>query len=205
MKKTVNVIIAGVGGQGNIVASKILGEAALAAGFDVKITETHGMAQRGGAVHSMIRFGEVVYSPIVPQGSSDYLLSFEILEGLRWVHYLKENGWIIVSTEVRPPYQVSLGKASYPENIEEIYAGYGNTLFVPAKELAAEAGSVRSANIVMLGAFACFEKNLNVDLFKEAIRKRFSGKDKVIEINLKAFEKGFEFALNAIKEGKRHG
>lgn len=192
-----NIIIAGVGGQGNIVASKIIGESALAVGYDVKITETHGMAQRGGSVHSMVRIGDKVFSPLIPKGACHYLLSLEILEGLRWVEYLADEAFLIVSTEIRPPFSVSVGKARYPENIEEIYSKYGRLFIVPAKELASRAGSTRSANIVMLGCLAYFMGGINKEVWDESIRKRFYGKEEVIEINLKAFQLGYEFAANS--------
>ncbi|MCX7831522.1 MAG: indolepyruvate oxidoreductase subunit beta [Actinobacteria bacterium] len=192
-----NIIIAGVGGQGNIAASKIIGEAALMLGYDVKITETHGMAQRGGSVHSMVRFGDKVFSPLIPKGACQYLLSLEILEGLRWVEYLKDGAFLIVSTEIRPPYSVSVGKDHYPQNIEEIYSKYGQLLMVPAKELASKAGSTRSANIVMLGCLAYLTKSINSEAWIESIKRRFYGKEKVIEINLNAFQLGYEFASNS--------
>jgi indolepyruvate ferredoxin oxidoreductase beta subunit len=191
--KTVSIIIAGVGGQGNIAASKIIGEAAIRSGYDVKITETHGMAQRGGSVHSMIRFGKKVYSPLIPKGEAGYLISLEYLEGLRWLSYLSEEAIILVSTEKRPPYLVSIGKASYPENTEEVYSQFGKAIFIPARELALEAGSAKAANVVMLGALSCFLKDISSENLKEEVKRKFAGKDKLVELNLKAFEIGRNF------------
>lgn len=191
--KSESIIIAGVGGQGNIAASQIIGLAAVESGFDVKITEIHGMAQRGGSVHSMIRFGQKVFSPLIPKGECGYLVALEYLEGLRWLEYLTGDALILVSTEKRPPYLVSVGKAVYPENMDETYRKFGRALFIPAKELAEEAGSARAANIVMLGALSNFLKGISSEELKGAIEKRFAGKDKIIELNLKAFELGKSF------------
>lgn len=197
--KTESIIIAGVGGQGNIAVSQIIGLAAGESGFDVKITETHGMAQRGGSVHSMIRFGQKVFSPLIPKGECRYLVALEYLEGLRWLEYLSTKAVILVSTEKRPPYPVLVGKAVYPENIDEIYRKFGRAFFVPAKELAEEAGSARAANIVMLGALSRFLKGVSAEELKSAIEKRFAGREKVIEINLRAFEFGRSFL--EVKQG----
>jgi indolepyruvate ferredoxin oxidoreductase beta subunit len=199
MSEVKNLMIAGVGGQGNVVAARILGEAALRCGFDVKMTETHGMAQRGGAVISMIRIGKKVYSPMIPKGSLDLLISLEILEGLRWVHYLKKDALILVSTEKRPPYLVSIGKQSYPENIEGIYEMYGQTIFIPARELAEEAGSARSANVVMLGAYSYLEDLIDKDVLLEEVSRRFSRKEKLVDVNVKAFELGYNFLKEKLK------
>lgn len=191
---SVNIIIAGVGGQGNILASRIIGEAALIKGYEVRISETHGMAQRGGSVHSMIRFGSVVSSPLVPKGCCNYLLSLEVIEGLRWIEYLSQNPVIIVSTEIRPPYVVSIGKTAYPDNIEEIYSRYGTLITIPASEMAVEAGSVKAANMVLIGAFAYFEKKISLDDYYEAIEKRFKGKKEILEVNIKAFDMGYRYS-----------
>lgn len=189
-----SILIAGVGGQGNILASKVIAIAAMKVGYDVKISETHGMAQRGGSVHSMIRFGEVVYSPLIPHGTCDCLISLEIIEGLRWVEYMKQDSVILVSTEKRPPYSVSVGKASYPENVEEIYGGYGKAFFLPAHEIAFKAGSVRSANVVMIGAYSYLEDAIPPDILVESLKERFKGKESLIQINLRAFEYGYSYA-----------
>lgn len=189
-----SILIAGVGGQGNIVASKIIGVAAMMLNYDVKISETHGMAQRGGSVHSMIRFGKKVYSPLIPLGTCDYLISLEIVEGLRWVEYMKPDSVILVSTEKRPPYSVSIGKASYPENIEKIYSDYGKTYLLPAHEIALKAGSVRSANVVMIGAYAYFEDLIPPEAIVESLKERFKGRESIIDVNLRAFEYGYEYA-----------
>lgn len=202
MSEAKNLMIAGVGGQGNVVATRILGEAALRCGFDVKITETHGMAQRGGSVISMVRIGKKVYSPIIPKGSLDFLISLEILEGLRWVQYLKKDGSILVSTEMRPPYLVSIGKQTYPENIEEIYKMYGRAIFIPARKLAEEAGSSRSANMVMLGAYCYLDNFIDKNILLEEIKKRFSKNEKIVEINTKAFELGYKFLEDELKQEK---
>lgn len=188
-----NILIAGVGGQGNVAAARIIGEAALKQGFDVKMSETHGMAQRGGSVHSMIRFGKKVFSPLIPKGSLNLIISLEIIEGLRWVQYLDDNATMLISTEKRYPYMVSIGKMSYPDDIEERYRAYGRVIFVPARELAEEAGSVRAANVVMLGAYAFIENELSKENLLEQVEERFKRKEKLLPVNLRAFELGFEY------------
>ncbi len=196
--KTRNIIISGVGGQGNIAASKVIGEAALKAGFDVKITETHGMAQRGGAVHSMIRFGEVVYSPLIPQGLCDVLISLEYSEGLRWLHYLSDEPVILVSTEKRKPAAIVAGEAAYPEDADKIYSERGRLLLIPALEIAREAGSVRAANVVMIGAYLAVEREIPFEFFVEAIDERFAKKPELVEINKTALITGKKYAENLI-------
>lgn len=196
--KTRNIIISGVGGQGNIAASKVIGEAALKAGFDVKITETHGMAQRGGAVHSMIRFGEVVYSPLIPQGLCDVLISLEYAEGIRWLHYLSDEPVILVSTEKRKPAAIVTGEAAYPEDAEKLYCERGRLLLIPALEIAREAGSVRAANVVMIGAYLAAEREIPFEFFVEAIEERFAKKPALVEINKIALINGKKYAENLI-------
>lgn len=191
-----SLIIAGVGGQGNIAASEIIAMTALKSGLDVRIAETHGMAQRGGAVHSIVRYGNKVFSPLIPTGACDFIISLEYMEGLRWLHYLKEGGISIVSTEVRPPYTVSVGLKEYPESLQEKYREYGKAIFVDALRLAREAGTERSANIVMIGAFSVFETFPEEDWLR-SIEERFGGK--YFDVNQKAFLLGRKAALTEVK------
>ncbi len=192
-----NLIIAGVGGQGNIAASEVIAMTAIKSGLNVRIAETHGMAQRGGAVHSMVRYGKKVFSPLIPEGDCDFIISLEYIEGLRWLHYLKKGGMSIVSTEKRLPYTVSAGFSEYPENPEKIYKKYGSAIFINALELARDAGTERCANIVMIGAFSVFESFPEED-WLISIKERFRGK--FMDINQKAFFLGKKAALTEVKQ-----
>lgn len=185
-----NILIVGVGGQGNLAASHILASAALMSGFDVKVAETHGMSQRGGSVFSMVRYGSKVYSPLIPEGKADMIISLELMEGLRWLHYLADSGMALVSTEKRP----ITGSEDYPQNLEDAYREKAQTLFIPAPELAEQAGIARAANVVMLGAASIFLPELDESVWHEAIARRF--KKQYIEKNREAFQLGREFMKN---------
>lgn len=182
------VVISGVGGMGVLLASDILTEACLRAGYDVKKGEVHGMSQRGGDVISTIRWGEKVYSPIIGANSADYMLAFEMLEGIRALPLLKPDGEIIINTYRFNPLPVSAGLASYPENILETLNSQVKTYVVDALSIALSLGNARVMNIVMLGAFAPLTK-INKNIWEDVI-KAFIPK-KHVEINLKAFEKGY--------------
>jgi len=188
--KVISIFIAGVGGQGIILTGDLLAESALEAGWDVKKSEVHGMAQRGGSVVSAVRFGEKVYSPLVCEREADFLLSFEKLETLRNINYLKPTGKIISSTHTIMPMPVASGTCEYPKDIEHtIKERFPNAIFIDAIKLALEAGHIRSANVVLLGAVARFLP-IEKEIFKNVINKRVP--PKTVEINLKAFELGFE-------------
>ncbi len=181
---TTNVFISGVGGQGILLASEILSEVALARGMDVKKSEVHGMAQRGGSVVSHVRFGEKVYSPVIAEREADLLVSFEKMEALRWIHYLAPNGTVIVNTQEIVP----SGLEEYPKGMDDgIRERRPDAHFLDAFALAKEAGNARAVNTVMLGAFSNY-LDFSEDEWKKAIEARVP--KKTIEINLKAFELG---------------
>ena len=186
---TKSVMIVGVGGQGSLLASKLLGAVLLDEGFDVKVSEVHGMSQRGGSVVTYVRFGEKVYSPIITEGEADYILSFEKLEAARWASYLKEGGEIIVNTQEIDPMPVIIGAATYPTDILEELKNKGVKIdAVDALSVAEKAGSVKAVNIVLLSRFA---KRFSVSYEKwiEAIEKTVA--PKFVEMNKKAFELGY--------------
>lgn len=182
------VVISGVGGMGVLLASDILTEVFMRAGYDVKKSEVHGMSQRGGDVISTIRWGKKVYSPIVGANSADYILALEMLEGLRALPLLKPTGEIIVNTYRFNPLPVSAGLATYPENILETLNSQVKTRVVDALNIALALGNARVMNIVMLGAFAPLTE-VNKDIWEDVIKAMVPKKH--IEINLKAFEKGY--------------
>ncbi len=182
------VVISGVGGMGVLLASDILTEVCLRAGYDVKKSEVHGMSQRGGDVISTIRWGEKVYSPIIGANSADYILALEMLEGLRALPLLKPDGEIIINTYRFNPLPISAGLASYPENILETLNSQVKTYAVDALSIALSLGNARVMNIVMLGAFTPItkiSKEIWLDVIKENVPKKH------IDVNLRAFEMGF--------------
>jgi indolepyruvate ferredoxin oxidoreductase beta subunit len=183
---TCNLMIVGVGGQGTLLASKILGKVLSEEGYDVKVSEVHGMSQRGGSVVTYVKFGEKVYSPIIDKGEADVIISFEQLEALRYTEYLKPNGKMLISTQKIDPMPVITGNAEYPENIEKLLEKF-NVTFIDAVDLALKAGSPKAANIVLLGAFSKVS-DISADVWKEHIKK--SVPEKFIELNLKAFDLG---------------
>ena len=147
-----NIMIVGVGGQGTLLASKLLGYVLMQQGYDVKVSEVHGMSQRGGSVVTYVRFGDKVYSPVIDKGEADYILSFEKLEALRWLEYLKTGGQIITNTQEVDPMPVITGAMQYPDNIIEKLEAAGAK--VDAKDflsIAEEAGSAKAVNIVLMG------------------------------------------------------
>ena len=155
MVQITNVLIVGVGGQGTILASRVLSAAALAAGRDVKVSEVHGMSQRGGSVVTQVRFGEQVASPIIAPGEADYILAFEKLEALRWLPYLKADGMIVVNDQRIDPMPVISGLAEYPGDIfEQIRAQAGRTVVIDALSLARKCGTDKAVNMVLLGVLA---------------------------------------------------
>jgi len=189
--RVTNVFIAGVGGQGILLASEILSAVALARGLDVKKSEVHGMAQRGGSVVSHVRFGKRVHSPVVAEGEADVLVSFEKMEALRWIHYLKPGGKVVVNAQEIIP----SGLDSYPAGIDaRIRERAPDAVFVDALKLAKEAGNVRAVNTVMLGAFAAFLEFPD-DEWKKAIEAGVP--KKTIDVNVAGFELGRRAAKGA--------
>ncbi len=187
--ETKNILIVGVGGQGTLLASKLMGKYFTEKGYDVKVSEVHGMSQRGGSVVTYVRYGEKVFSSVIEKGEADIILSFEQLESARWLPYLKKGGVLITGTQKIDPMPVIMGKASYPENILEKLSEKGvKVIPVDALTLALEAGSAKSANVVLLGAAVKF-LGINKDEFAEIVRT--SVPPKTVEANLKAFESGY--------------
>ena len=185
-----NIMVVGVGGQGTLLTSRIIGKTALNAGFDVKLSEVHGMAQRGGSVVTFVRFGESVSEPVVEEGDADILIAFERLEALRYAHFLKKDGVIIVNDCRIDPMTVVIGASSYPENIIEQLNKEHKVYTVDGGALAKELGNSKVLNSVVLGLAAKYigftkEEWLNV------IQKTVP--QKTIEINEKAFMKGYEY------------
>ena len=185
-----SIMIVGVGGQGTLLASRIIGNVLLAEGHDVKVSEVHGMSQRGGSVVTYVRYGENVASPTIEKGGADIILSFELLEALRWVPYLKTNGKIIVNNQQIDPMPVITGAASYPENIlEKLDAANISYESVNALDLALEAGNSKAVNVVLIGLMA-----KHTDIAKEkwlaALEKTVP--PKFLELNKKAFGLGFQ-------------
>lgn len=185
---TKSIMIVGVGGQGSLLASTLLGKLLVNEGYDVKVSEVHGMSQRGGSVVTYVRFGEKVYSPIIDMGTADAIISFEKLEAGRWAPYLKEGGVIITNTQQIDPMPVVIGAAEYPENILEELSGKVNVVAFDALALAEQAGSPKAVNIVLMGRLA---KTLEipVESWKAALKSVV--KPQFVDINLKAFDLGY--------------
>jgi indolepyruvate ferredoxin oxidoreductase beta subunit len=183
-----NILLSGVGGQGIILASDVMAEVFLEAGFDVKKSEVHGMAQRGGSVTSHVRFGKKVYSPIIKQGDVDILFSFEQLESLRWLNYMKPDGVIVLNDHKINPPAVNLGQMEYPKDVPGIIRKRFNRFYlVEGTKLALEAGDIRAANVVLLGTISKFF-DMEESLWIETVLGHLPVK--VHEINRKAFTMG---------------
>ncbi|UCD72375.1 MAG: indolepyruvate oxidoreductase subunit beta [Syntrophobacterales bacterium] len=183
-----NILLSGVGGQGIILASDIMAEVFLEAGFDVKKSEVHGMAQRGGSVTSHVRFGRRVYSPIIKQGEVDILFSFEQLEGLRWINYVKPDGVIVLNNHRINPPAVNLGQMEYPKDIPGIIRKrFDKFYLIEGTKLALEAGNIRAANVVLLGAISKLF-DMEEILWIEAILGHLP--PRLHEVNRKAFAMG---------------
>ena len=186
---TKSIMLVGVGGQGTLLASRVLGTLLTNKGFDVKVSEVHGMAQRGGSVVTYVRYGEKVYSPVVDLGTADMIVSFERLDALRYALYAKKDGVIIYNDQRINPMPVITGAAEYPEGIyEQICAVVPNTTRVDALALANEAGSAKAVNIALLGLLAKrseFEKEDWIEAVRACVPEKF------LELNLKAFELGY--------------
>ena len=190
---TVTVLLCGVGGQGTILAADLLAHAALAAGTSVKVSEIHGMAQRGGAVTTVVRFGDEVSSMVCDPGTADCVVSFETTEALRNLSFLAEDGYLLVADEAIKPLPVATGRASMPALARETLADRGATL-IPAGELAREAGSAKSVNVVLLGALST-RLPFAVGAWERVLADRVP--PKTVEANLAAFRAGRAFALPA--------
>ena len=185
---TKKIMIVGVGGQGTLLASRILGNTVIGEGYDVKVSEVHGMSQRGGSVVTYVKYGEKVYSPIIDQGEADIILAFEELEAYRALPYLKKDGVMIVNTQQIDPMPVITGAAEYPENIvEKIKAAGVEVTAVDALGLAEQAGNAKASNVVLMGKVASqteFDDKLWQDAIEQCVPAKF------LELNKKAFELG---------------
>lgn len=185
---TKNIMIVGVGGQGTLLTSRIIGKAALCAGLDVKISEVHGMAQRGGSVVTFVRFGDKVCEPVVEEGQADVIIAFERLEALRYAHFLKKDGTLIVNDARIDPMTVVIGAKEYPENILEKLQENHELHAIDGQKLALELGNSKVLNSVVLGfaaSFIGFSKELWLDTVASTVPP------KTVEINKKAFELGY--------------
>jgi indolepyruvate ferredoxin oxidoreductase beta subunit len=186
-EKTVDIVICGVGGQGIILASNVLCYAAFLEGYDVKKSEVHGMAQRGGSVITHVRIGHKVFSPLIEPASSDIILAFEKLEALRYIHYLKKNGTAIVNDRRIPPMSVLTGAVQYPENIEARLRRHGKIHYIDAEKYALELGNIRTVNIILMGGLSILLK-FKAGSWKKSIAHNV--KKKYVELNIAAFNKG---------------
>ena len=190
MNSVKSVLIVGVGGQGTLLASRLLGSAMMGLGYDVKGSEVHGMSQRGGSVETYVRYGEKVYSPVIDPGEADIVLAFEQLEAARFLPFLKKGGVVVTNTQKIDPMPVVTGAAQYPQGLLEAIEGQGARLLaLDALSLAEQAGSVKAVNVVLIGAMA---KSLGTEkeIWLKTIEKTVP--PKFVEMNKKAFTLGYE-------------
>ena len=186
--ETKNVMIVGVGGQGSLLASKLLGRLLLSKGYDIKVSEVHGMSQRGGSVVTYVRYGEKVYSPVIDKGEADYIVSFELLEAARWTEFLKPGGKIITNTQQINPMPVIIGAAEYPENLLEKMTAAGLDVdALDALTLAEEAGSSKAVNLVLMGRLSRY---FDIPEAEWMAAIEASVPPKFLEMNKKAFNLG---------------
>ncbi len=190
------VVLAGVGGQGTILAGDVLAKVAAAEGHDVKLSEVHGMAQRGGSVDTVVRFGELVYSPVVDPGIADHLIAFEMIEAARALRFLRPGGRLVVNKRTVAPLPVLIGDIPAPGDLEPALAAEG-AIFLDAEALACEAGSPRSANIVLLGA-ASYGLPFAQETWQRVIEQRVP--PKTAEANLRAFRLGSDACAEGVCE-----
>lgn len=190
------VVLAGVGGQGTILAGDVLARVAVAEGHEVKLSEVHGMAQRGGSVDTVVRFGEAVHSPVVDPGVADHLIAFEMIEAARALRFLRPKGRLVVNKRTVAPLPVLIGDLPAPEGLEEALTAEG-AVFLDAEALACEAGSPRSANIVLLGA-ASFGLPFSYGTWQTVIESRVP--PKTVEANLRAFKLGSDACAEGVCE-----
>ncbi len=185
-----NIMIVGVGGQGTLLASRILGNVAIKMGFDVKVSEVHGMSQRGGSVVTYVKYGEKVYSPIIDKGEADIILAFERLEAIRALPYLKKDGKIILNDRAINPMPVITGAVIYPQGIVDELSNKVDVVSVDALELSLSLGSQKAVNVVLIGVLAKsmdIDKQTWLDVIKSTVPPKF------LDLNLQAFELGYNF------------
>ena len=189
-----NIMIVGVGGQGTLLASRILGNVAIKNGYDVKVSEVHGMSQRGGSVVTYVRMGRNVYSPLIEKGEADILLAFDNLEPLRWISYLKKGGTLVLNDQQIDPMPVITGKAEYPEDIPGKLRESGVDLkAIDALGIAKKCGNIKAVNVVLIGVLAgstSISKEIWTKALEEVIPRR------LLDVNIKAFEAGFSGSAN---------
>ena len=186
--ETKNVMIVGVGGQGSLLASKLLGRLLLNKGYDIKVSEVHGMSQRGGSVVTYVRFGDKVYSPVIDKGEADFIVSFELLEAARWTEYLKPQGVLIANTQKIDPMPVIIGAAEYPKDLEQKISAAGIRLdAMDALSLARQAGSSKAVNLVLMGRLS---KYFDIPQEEWMAAIEASVPEKFLEMNKKAFTLG---------------
>jgi indolepyruvate ferredoxin oxidoreductase beta subunit len=199
--KQFNVVVTGVGGQGNILLTRLIANSARKEGFQVQTGETLGMAQRGGSVTSFVRYGNEVSTPVVPNHGSHLLISLEPVEALRAIHYVGSSTSVLLNTRQRVPIQVMLGEQEYPDlrEIESILKSVGATVFAfDAAELGERAGDVRSANVAMLGGMAALGNScIRVESFREALKQTLH--EKLLQVNLQAFNLGYDVVTSLKK------
>lgn len=185
-----NIMIVGVGGQGTLLASRLLGKVAQKQGYDVKVSEVHGMSQRGGSVVTYVKMGEKVYSPIIEKGEADFLLAFEKLEALRWIEYLKKDGTLVLNEQEIDPMPVITGSTTYPEGIiDRLQAAGVRIRSVDALDIARKCGNIKAVNLVLIGLLAgtsSIGKEVWLEAIEEVVPQKF------LDVNLKAFNAGYE-------------
>ena len=197
MRETKGIMIVGVGGQGTLLASRILGHVLMGEGYDVKMSEVHGMSQRGGSVVTYVKYGDRVASPLVDEGEADYILAFERLEAARWLSYLKKDGKLILNDQRISPMPVITGAMEYPENIVEKIESRGvNLISCDALAMALEAGNAKSVNVVLIGVLSALTE-FPEDIWQKALEACV--KPKFLELNKKAFTFGRDYALKNLK------
>lgn len=184
-----DIMLVGVGGQGTLLASRVLGAVAVKRGYDVKVSEVHGMSQRGGSVVTYVKMGDKVYSPLIETGEADIILAFEELEALRWLDYLKPDGRLVINEQKINPMPVITGRVKYPESIiEKLREKLKNVTSIDALKIAKECGSIKAVNMVLIGVMAAsteIGRDLWLDAMKEVIPAR------LLDINIKAFDAGY--------------
>ncbi|MFI5251317.1 MAG: indolepyruvate oxidoreductase subunit beta [Bacteroidota bacterium] len=191
-----NLLFVGVGGQGVLLAAEVAARVAIHAGFDVKKTEVHGAAQRGGSVVSHVRFAPKVYSPLCSAGEVDIMLALEKLEALRWAHLVKKGGLMILNDEARQPAQIDVKPVEYPDNIDQFLTKKGfNVVLINATEIANSLGNYRAANTILLGGMA-EATGIELEHWYAVMKETLN--PKILDLNIRAFDKGREFASQAV-------
>ncbi len=188
--KVTNILVSGVGGQGAILASNILAHVFVEAGYDVKKSEVHGMSQRGGDVTTHFRYGDKVYSPLIKYGDVDFLLSFELLEALRYINYCKDGAKIVLNNQKIYPPAVNLGQAAYPEDIPGMFRKHfkNNVHLISGQDIALKIGNAQAANVVLVGAFSRFFPEIKEEMWLNALTDLLP--KKIHELNISAFKEG---------------